>query len=89
MTTFMIGYDLNRPGQNYNELFEAIKALGLWWHCLDSTWIVKSNLTSVQIRDKLAAHIDLNDSLLVAILSGDAAWIGFSDECSSWLKDNL
>jgi len=89
MTAYIISYDLNRPGQNYNELFEAIKALGTWWHCLDSTWIVKSNLTSVQVRDKLSSCIDKNDRLLVSVLSGEAAWIGFDDNCSSWLKNNL
>lgn len=89
MTTYIICYDLNRPGQNYSELYEAIKALGTWWHCLDSTWIVKSGLTSVQVRDKLSSCIDGNDRLLVATLSGDAAWIGFNDKCSSWLKNNL
>jgi len=89
MATYIIDYDLNRPGQNYTELFEAIKALGPWWHCLDSTWIVKSNLTAVQIRDAVSSRIDRNDRLLVAELSGQAAWVGFNDECSSWLKNNL
>ncbi len=89
MTTYLITYDLNRPGQNYNELFEAIKAVGTWWHCLDSTWIVKSNLTAVQVRDSLSPKIDNNDSLLVVALSGAGAWTGFSDECSTWLKNNL
>jgi hypothetical protein len=85
----MIGYDLNSPGQDYSKLFDAIKQLGLWWHCLDSTWIVKTDKTCVEIRDTLKQHIDKNDELLVATLSGEAAWIGFNDECSSWLKNNL
>ena len=30
------------PGQNYESLIDAIKAIaGTWWHCLDSTWIIK------------------------------------------------
>ena len=89
MTTFVIGYDLNRPGQDYKSVFDAIKDIGSWWHCLDSTWIVKSNLTAVQVRDKLAVHIDANDKLLVAVLSGEAAWTGFDKDCSTWLKNNL
>ena len=40
MATYMIGYDLNRPGQDYPALIDAIKRLGTWWHHLDSTWIV-------------------------------------------------
>lgn len=89
MATYLIGYDLNRPGQNYNELFEAIKAIGSWWHCLDSTWLVKSTLTAAQIRDIISPHMDGNDRLLVAAMSGEAAWVGFSQDCSEWLKKNL
>ena len=89
MKAYLVTYDLNRPGQNYDDLFEAIKAIGTWWHCLDSTWIVKSNLSAVQVRDSLSPQIDRNDSLLVVALSGEGAWMGFSEDCSSWLKNNL
>lgn len=91
MATYLIGYDLKRPGQNYSGLEKKIKALGTWWHCLDSTWIVKSDLTEVQIRDILAGKnsVDWNDRLLVVALTEYAAWQGFDERCSSWLKNNL
>ncbi len=89
MKTYLIGYDLNKQGQNYEVLIEKIKTIGSWWHCLDSTWIVKSDYSAVQIRDFLKQFIDANDELLVVLLSGEAAWTGFSDECSQWLKNNL
>ena len=89
MKSYLIGYDLNKTGQDYETLIEQIKKLGTWWHCLDSTWIIKSDLTATQIRDNLQSYIDSNDELLVAKLSGEAAWIGFGDECSNWLKNNL
>lgn len=89
MKSYIISYDLNKPGQNYNDLYEAIKALGNWWHHLDSTWIIKSNLTAVQVRDSLTPHMDSNDKILVATLSGEAAWKGFNQKGSDWLKNNL
>lgn len=89
MKTFLIGYDLNQAGQDYNTLIEKIKDLGTWWHCLDSTWIIKSNSTAVDIRDHLRQFIDGNDEILVVKLTGDAAWYGFSAEGSNWLKQNL
>jgi hypothetical protein len=91
MKTYLIGYDLNRPRRedDYPKLIEAIKALGTWWHNLDSTWIVKSDKSAVEIRDMLKPHVDSGDELLVAGLSGEGAWVGFSDKGSSWLKDNL
>lgn len=90
MKSFMIGYDLNKPRQNYDALFAAIKQLSrTWWHCLDSTWIIKSDSTAVALRDALSPHIDKSDELLVAELTGVGAWIGFDTECSTWLKNNL
>lgn len=91
MATYLIGYDLKRPGQNYAGLEKKIEAIGNWWHCLDSTWIVKTNLTAVQIRDTLAGKnsVDWNDRLLVVALTEEAAWQGFNDKCSSWLSNNL
>jgi len=91
MANILIGYDLNKTGKDYASLIKAIKALGLyWWHCLDSTWIVKTDFDTVAVRDALAKHIDSNDELLVVdITAGSAAWTGFDSDCSSWLKNNL
>jgi len=90
MATYLIGYDLNRLGQDYPELIDAIEQIGdTQWHCLDSTWIVKSELDSKGIRDLLKPHIDSNDELLVVKLTGQGAWAGFGKECSEWLTNNL
>ncbi|MEC5395253.1 CRISPR-associated protein Cas2 [Bergeyella sp. RCAD1439] len=89
MKSILIGYDLNSTGQNYESLIEAIKEFGIWWHCLDSTWIIKTSLTPEQIRDKLLLKIDANDELLVVELVRNAAWYGFNKECSDWLQNNL
>jgi hypothetical protein len=86
----MVGYDLNRPGQEYAELIEKLKSYPKWWHYLDSTWLIKANLTHIQLRDQLTPYLDTNDELLVIDVSGDAAaWRGFSHDASQWIKDNL
>lgn len=68
---YSINYDLNSPGQNYNDLHDAIKSCGAWWHVLGSTWLVDTNLTAKGIRDKLAPHTDKNDNLLIVGISRD------------------
>jgi hypothetical protein len=91
----MIGYDLHpSKGETYDELIEAIKSISgnNWWHCLDSTWLIKTASTSSQIRDALLKHIKKDDQLLVARYDStnrDAAWYGFNQNCNDWLKDNL
>lgn len=90
MAAYLIGYDLNRPGQDYTDLIEAIKGLsGTWWHHLDSTWIVKHDGPATAIRDALTPLIDANDELVVVKLSGEGAWRGFAPKGSAWLKTNL
>ena len=47
------------------------------------------HLTAEQIRDDLVRHIDVNDELLVAKLSGEAAWYGFPPNGGQWLQQQL
>ena len=90
MAAYIISYDLNRPGQDYQDLYDAIKALsGTYWHMLDSTWIVVCSKSAAQIRDKLTPSLDSNDKLLVLKSGVEAAWYGFGDKGSKWLKENL
>jgi hypothetical protein len=90
MPILLVGYDLNRPGQHYSELIDAIKDAGAWWHHLDSTWFVKSSLSAQQLRDRLAAHIDSGDELLVLDVTGDGwAGTGFEQRAFDWLRSNL
>lgn len=91
MSNILIGYDLNKAGQNYNALITDIQtSFPTYWHCLDSTWIVVTDLTPTQVRDHLKGHLDANDELLVIDITGKgAAWTGFAGDCSSWLKNNL
>jgi len=89
MRSVIIGYDLNNPGKDYSTLIAAIKKLGGWWHCLDSTWIVKSDVSREAIRNSLMPLLDKNDEIFVGILNGTAAWAGFDSSCSDWLKANL
>jgi hypothetical protein len=89
MPAYIIGYDLNTPGKDYEDLSEAIKGYGTWWHHLDSTWIIVTDQTHVEVRDHLWRFMDDNDELLVAQLAGNAAWRGFSDEGARWLAGTL
>ncbi|WP_417625156.1 hypothetical protein [Paremcibacter congregatus] len=54
-----------------------------------SAWVIVTDQTSTAIRDNLKACLDDNDELFVGRLQGEAAWKGYSDKISKWLKDNL
>jgi hypothetical protein len=89
MAVYMVGYDLNKPGQDYSDLFEAIKSYGMWWHHLDSTWIIVTDESAARVMNNLRQYMDNNDELLVATIGAPAAWSGFNDQGSQWLKKEL
>ena len=74
MSSKIISYDLCAPGRNYDELYKAIKSYGTWAHITESTWFIKTDETCVQVRNKLMTHMDKNDRIFVAALTGSAAW---------------
>lgn len=90
MRTLLVGYDLNRPHQDYASLIDALKGQQGWWHYLDSTWLVRSELSAKQFRDHLKPHIDSDDELLVIDVTGRAsAWAGLSEKAGAWIKTYL
>lgn len=89
MSVQLITYDLVKPGRDYAKLFEAIKALGAWCHCVESVWLVTTRLGSGQVRESLARHIDGNDKLVVMSLAGDWDTQGVSKERLDWLRTQL
>ncbi len=58
---------MNQPGKDYTPLIEHLKGYGTWWHHLDSTWLVKTHRSVVELRDAVRALIDRNDEVLVVM----------------------
>ena len=81
MKTYLISYDLDKPGQNYHPLIERLKAVGAV-KVLYSEWVLRTTASAVEIRNDLQRFIDGNDMLLVVGLTGEAAWTSLmiSDE---------
>jgi hypothetical protein len=87
----LIAYDLHYPrAETYDELIEAIKAFGDWWHHLETVWIVRCTNSPTEVRERLRSHIGEEDQLLVIDISSVTAdWLGINDAGNQWLKDNL
>ncbi|MDR6952600.1 hypothetical protein J2X65_001955 [Ancylobacter sp. 3268] len=87
MKTYLISYDLLKPGADYTRLFDAIKAIANgYWHCLDSVWLINTVLSAAEIRDVLIKHIDANDKLLVILQGNDWATYNIPANGNEWLK---
>jgi hypothetical protein len=83
-----ISYDLNKPGKNYDELYEIIKSALSWAHPMESLWFIKSGESVVTWSDKLRAVMDQNDSLFVVDITGQPRQGWISTEVWNWLSNN-
>jgi len=70
---YLISYDLDKPGQNYDKLIARLKEHGAV-RVLLSQWVLTTTWTAVQLRDDLMAYTDSNDRILVVQISGEWAY---------------
>ncbi|ELV7515517.1 hypothetical protein QMU85_000472 [Photobacterium damselae] len=88
MKVYCVSYDLNKSGQNYNDLYDEIKSSPGWCHILDSTWLISTSETASQLSERLLKNIDDNDELLVIKVSRDySGWL--SKTTWSWIDQHV
>lgn len=81
MAVYMVTYDLNNPGQRYDDVINAITeaSTGVWCTYWKSSYLIQSNLSVQQVFDRIAPHLDSNDKLLV---------IEVKENYQGWLTNN-
>ena len=89
MNTYIVSYDLSKPGQNYEKVLKEIKKFSGWARLGGSAYVVLSDNSTVEVRDAIAKALDSNDKLFVGTIKAPAAWTGLTDDVSDWLKNNL
>lgn len=74
MALYWIGYDLDKPGQDYSDLIARLKELSAV-RILKSDWLLGHDSTNPKdIRSDLSRFLDENDRIMVAELKNSAAW---------------
>lgn len=69
---FMISYDLNAPGQNYEKVKDVITNFGGAYIKLQkSFWLVRNDLTADEMARDILNVVDKNDSIFVCELNND------------------
>jgi CRISPR/Cas system-associated endoribonuclease Cas2 len=71
MNTYLVSYDLNVPGQKYDELYKLIKMFPDHIHIQDSVWIIQAVEDSKFIYDYLSRVMDEGDDILIIKVSRD------------------
>lgn len=87
MNNLFISYDLNTPGQKYDQVGEAIKKLGSWAKVQKSFWYVNTSISRQEALRRVWAVMDSNDSLIVVdVTNKDAVWHNVSPEVAKHIQ---
>ena len=86
MARYIVSCTLTSPGRDYVALSEAAAGLGDLWPCTPAIWLLTSTHSAAEIRDALKPHLGAMDEILVAELTGRAAWRGADGHFSEGLK---
>jgi len=63
---YLISCNLRTPNWNYSGFLNAITTLGVWWHYIDSTWIIKNSVyTPQQMHSILGPFLSRTDYILI------------------------
>ena len=82
MNTFLVSYDLRRPGRNYQRLYYALASYSGWARPLESVWLIETVRTAQEVLDHLRQYIDPDDGIFVMTARTPAAWHGVNQEVS-------
>lgn len=89
MACYIISYDLTGDKrEDYEALYESIKAYGTWAHITESTWAIVTDETPAEIREQLSKYLHGEDRLFVVKSGVAAAWQNVICR-NAWLKKNL
>lgn len=85
---YMVSYDLNKLGQDYEGLYEELRRSSGYWHYLDSTWLISTSESANSIFNRLRPSIDNNDSVLIIDVGRDySGWL--SKKAWEWIKQQI
>ena len=85
MACYVVAYDLNTVGQNYDCIIGKIKAFPNC-HAQKSVWFVEYVGSEASLRDHLRPCLDSNDRLFVSEVS--RTWAGQNmPTCGKWLNE--
>ena len=91
MNSYVIVYDIVADAtatEVYSRLYEAIRAYGTWAHITESCWAIKTESSTVDVRDALLRLMRPTDRLFVVQTSHIAAWNNTLCK-NDWLKENI
>lgn len=89
MAVYIVTFELTHNNRDYTRLYDLIKQDGSWACLGSSSYLIESDLSPVEIRERVKQGLYSGDSLYVGKVDVPAAWTGLSNEVTSWIKEKL
>ena len=87
MSVFLVTYDLNKPGQNYDELLKKIKSYS-WARLSESSYAICTNSSLQQVYSDVRSCLDKSDHIYMITLK--KPYTGFGPQkVNEWLSESL
>jgi hypothetical protein len=87
---YLVTYDLNVPGKNYENLWSALKQYDYIRDIgLDSVWFLSTTSSAEQVSNHLKAHIDASDRLIVTQLQQGTHQGWLHKDVWAWIDERL
>ena len=84
---YLVSYDLVKSSErDYTPVYEAIKAIGPWWHYLESTWIIHTRQDVNYVVDAIHAVMRKGDRLLVVQIDNQNRNGWLPREAWDWIR---
>ncbi len=87
---YFITYDLNSPGQKYDDVIKTIeeKCARAWCKFWKSSYLITSDLTPDEMIDKIKPYLDGNDSMLIIeVINSKAGWL--TQKQWDWINEHI
>lgn len=89
MNTLLIIFDVNITSTvTQAQIINTVKQQGSWAKLSSNAWLLKTSKSAIELRDELI-RLTYASRLVVFDVSRDGWATSYSDEVSSWIKDNL
>lgn len=89
MPVYNISYDLNRPGQRYDDLIAEIKRSPGYLACSQSAWLISTTEeTAEKVYQRLSPNLDKNDVILIIEVTSNYQGL-LEEEQWAWINQHV
>ncbi|HIF9218110.1 TPA: hypothetical protein ACX6QF_003657 [Photobacterium damselae] len=89
MALYSISYDLNNPGQKYENIYSVIRSFGGYNHIMESTWLVSTSLSASQVFDKFTSYLDNNDKMFISKVNVNEYQGWLDEDTWKWIREHV